>query len=72
MRVRFRVPDMHCPACVVRLESLEDRLPGIREIQASYHQQRLDVEFDEQRLRMETLIAEAQKLGYTLVAEVQA
>ncbi len=69
MRQCFRVPDMHCPSCVMRLESLEDRLPGLRAIQANYHQQRLVVEYDEHRLRLEALIEAAQALGYTLEME---
>jgi copper chaperone CopZ len=49
----FRV-EMHCTACVMRLEGIEDDLPGIQHIRASYQKQQLEVEYDE------TLVTEAQ------------
>jgi len=64
----FRVPDMHCSTCAMTLEGLEDELDGITRIAASYHKQRLEVEYDETRLSPETIIAAGQLLGYTLVA----
>lgn len=62
----FRVPDMHCPACVMRLEGLEDDLVGIKRIKASYHQQRLQVEYDESLVSEAQIVAAAEVLGYTL------
>lgn len=43
----FSIPTMHCTACVMELEALEDELPGIEFISASYQKQRLVIEFDE-------------------------
>ena len=62
----FHIPDMHCSACVMKLESLEDVLPGVKMVQASYHKQSMLVEYDD-RLLDETLIRDAiQALGYTV------
>jgi copper chaperone CopZ len=47
IRKTFSVPSIHCTACVMQLEALEDELPGIEFIEASYQKQRLVVEFDE-------------------------
>ena len=49
------------------LEGLEDELPGIKRISASYHKQRLDVEFDETKLTGQRIIAAGKELGYTLI-----
>jgi copper chaperone CopZ len=49
------------------LEGLEAELHGIRRISASYHKQRLEVEFDEALLTSEQIVAAAEELGYTLV-----
>jgi copper chaperone CopZ len=62
----YNVPDMHCSSCSMTLESLEDELPGIKRISASYHKQRLDVEFDETKLTSQEIIAAGKELGYTL------
>ncbi len=61
---RFSVPDMHCSACVMRLESLEDELPGVNQVKASYHKQEMEVVYDESRVTLEALINAIQKKGY--------
>lgn len=43
----FRVADMHCTACVMQLESIEDLLPGIVQVTASYRKQKMEVAYDE-------------------------
>jgi len=60
----FRVSEMHCPNCAMRLESLEDELPGIQAIRASYRKGRMQVIFDEQRVSSEQIIAAVQRKGY--------
>jgi copper chaperone len=63
----FRVTDMHCSACVMRLEGLEDDLPGVQRVRASYHKQQMEVEYDESWLSAEQIVAAIRKLGYTVV-----
>lgn len=63
----FNVPDMHCSSCSMKLESIEDDLPGIKEINASYHKQQMVVEFDETQVSDEQIIAAAKKKGYQAV-----
>jgi copper chaperone CopZ len=60
----FRVPDMHCSACVMRLEGIEDELTGIKRITASYRQQQMVVEYDETRVTEQQIIAAALQHGY--------
>jgi copper chaperone CopZ len=60
----FHVPDMHCSGCAMRLESIEDELDGISFIKASYHKQRLEIEFDENKVDMAQIIAAAKEKGY--------
>jgi copper chaperone CopZ len=57
---------MHCTACVMRLEGLEDKLPGISRIRASYRQQQLEVEYDEGQVTEDQIKAAAAKMGYAL------
>ena len=64
MRKTFHVSDMHCPACVMHLEALEDEIPGIINIQGSYQKQRLDVEFDETQVTESQIREAIQELGY--------
>lgn len=48
----------------MRLESIEDELAGIKEIDASYHKQQMIVEFDETVVSEDQIIAAAKKKGY--------
>ncbi|MEI7988285.1 MAG: heavy-metal-associated domain-containing protein [Chloroflexota bacterium] len=63
----FRVPDMHCSACVMRLEGIEDELPGVKRVDASYHKQQMTVEYDENQVQLELIIAEIKKKGYEAI-----
>jgi copper chaperone len=63
----FRINDMHCPNCAMRLESIEDDLPGVREISASYKKGQMVVEFDEALINDDMLIAAVTAVGYTAV-----
>ena len=62
----FRVTDMHCTNCVMRLEGLEDDLPGMQRVRASYKKQQVEVEFDENRVSADQIVAAIQQLGYTV------
>lgn len=60
----YKIPDMHCSNCAMKLESIEDDLPGIREINASYHKQLMIVEFDEVQVSETQILAAIAKKGY--------
>ena len=63
----FRIPDMHCSACVMKLEGLEDDLQGVEMVQGSYQKQTLMVEYDDSIVGEEEIRKAIQKLGYTVV-----
>jgi copper chaperone CopZ len=63
----FRVPDMSCTNCAMKLEALEDTLDGVRAINASYHRLQMIVEYDETKLTEEQIIAAVKKKGYQAV-----
>ena len=63
----FNVPDMHCSNCSMKLESIEDDIPDIREINASYHKQQMTIEYDETKLTVEEIVAAARKKGYQAI-----
>ena len=64
----FKVPDMTCTNCAMKLESLEDTLDGVREINASYHKLQMEIIYDETKLTDEQIIAAVKKKGYTAIA----
>jgi len=65
----FRISDMHCSNCAMAIESLEDELPGIESISASYQKGQAVVEFDERLVAIEAIIAAIQRKGYTAIPQ---
>ena len=63
----FKVPDMSCTNCAMKLESLEDTLDGVKEINASYHKLQMTVEYDETKLSEEHIVAAVKKKGYQAI-----
>jgi len=63
----FKVPDMSCTNCAMKLESLEDDLDGVTEVNASYHKLEMVVVYDETRITDEQIIAAVKKKGYLAV-----
>ena len=60
----FKVPDMSCMNCAMKLESLEDTLDGVKQINASYHKLQMTIEYDESKLTDEQIITAVKKKGY--------
>jgi copper chaperone CopZ len=69
-KVEFLVSDMHCVNCALRLQDLEDLLPGVINVNASYHKGRMVVTFDETRVTIQDLIRETKNLGYTALVKI--
>ena len=63
----FKIPDMTCTNCAMKLESLEDTLEGVKEINASYHKLQMEILYDESRLTDEQIIAAVRKKGYQAI-----
>lgn len=63
----FKVTDMTCSNCAMKLESLEDVLDGVKEINASYHKLAMTVEYDESKLTEEQIITAVKEKGYTAI-----
>lgn len=63
----FKVLDMTCSNCAMKLEGLEDILDGVKEINASYHNLEMVVEYDETKITEAEIVIAVQKKGYTAV-----
>lgn len=63
----FRIPDMHCSACVMRLEGIEDEVTGVKQVTASYRKQQMEVEYDETQVNEQQIIAVVSRHGYQAI-----
>jgi copper ion binding protein len=64
MKKTFHIRNMYCPACVIKLENIEDELDGVQQVSASYHKQTLNVEWDENRVSEEQIKDAVRQKGY--------
>ena len=67
LKKTFKVSDMTCSNCAMKLESLEDTLEGVKEINASYHRLEMVIEYDESKLTDEQIVTAVKKKGYTAI-----
>lgn len=63
----FQVNDMHCANCAMSIEAIEDDLPGIKQISASYHKMQMTVEYDETKISQAQILEAVKNKGYTAV-----
>ena len=61
----FTVVDMECMDCAMRLEGLEDDLPGVTKVEANFQNQKITVKYDESRINDFQIIEAVRLLGYT-------
>lgn len=71
MKKIYRVSNMHCASCVMKLESLEDELAGVQRIEASYRTQKMEVEFDLSRISEAQIMAAVERRGYHIQEAAQ-
>ena len=60
----YRVTGMSCPNCAMNIEGIEDELPGIRMLLASYQKGSMEIEFDETLVSEDEILAAVQRHGY--------
>jgi copper chaperone CopZ len=61
----FRVTDMHCTNCAMKIEEIEDDLPGIKQVSASYKKMNMTVEYDETKVSEVQILGAVKSKGYT-------
>jgi copper chaperone CopZ len=65
----FRVEGMSCSNCPIQVEGIEDDLPGIKQVNASYQKGQMVVEYDETCLSEAEIIAAVKRRGYQAFAD---
>ncbi|MBN1372314.1 MAG: heavy-metal-associated domain-containing protein [Anaerolineaceae bacterium] len=63
----YKIADMHCSSCAMRLEVIEDELEGVRSVRASYQKARMEVEFDETKVSEAAIVEAVKDKGYRVV-----
>jgi copper chaperone CopZ len=64
LKKTYRVDGMHCSNCAMNIEGIEDDLPGIKQISASYQRGQMMVEFNEALVSENQILAAVETRGY--------
>jgi len=66
-KLTLQITDMHCSNCAMRIESLEDELPGVQDMKASYPKSQVVVTYNENNLSSGEIVQALKILGYTAI-----
>ena len=64
-KVTFNIDGMHCGACATGIQMISEGMDGVVKAFVDYDKKSGEIEFDPEKLKIETLFAEIKKLGYT-------
>lgn len=65
IKAKLKIEGMHCSACALDIDfDLED-LNGVKTAKTSYARSETEVEFDFSEVKIEEIIAQINKTGYT-------
>lgn len=65
MRQQLKVQGMHCASCAMLIDEELEELDGVRQATTSYVKQKTEVEFDDARVGIGSIIAKVAELGYS-------
>lgn len=61
---KLKIEGMHCTSCAMNIDMDLEDLDGIKEAKTSYARQETEVEFDQDKLDIQKIIAIVEKTGY--------
>ena len=64
-KVTINIEGMHCGACATGIQMISEGMDGVEKAFIDYDAKRGEIEFDPEKIKMETLFEEIKKLGYT-------
>lgn len=67
VKKKFKITDMHCTSCAMNIDfDLED-VGGVKSVKTSYASSECEVEFEEETVSVERIIATVKNTGYKAV-----
>lgn len=67
----FKLTGMSCSSCVMHIEGIEDKLPGVNQIDVDFKKQRMIAKFDEAKVNSAQIINAVKAEGYTAVPSAE-
>lgn len=64
----FKISGMSCTSCIMHIEELEDKLPGVQKIDVNFKKHQMVAEFDETKISGAQIAEAVTDIGYPAVA----
>lgn len=65
VKKKLKIVGMHCSSCAMNLDFELEDLEGVNKSQTNYAKQETEIEFDEEKVKIQKLIETIKKTGYT-------
>ena len=65
VKKKLKIVGMHCSSCAMSIDMDLEDVDGVREAKTSFIKQEAEVEFDQDKLDIQKVIAVIEKTGYT-------
>jgi copper chaperone CopZ len=66
--IMLTIQGMECPNCAMKLEGIEDKLPGVLRAEASYKKGWMTVEYNEAQVSEADIKTAVKRLGFEVTA----
>jgi P-type Cu+ transporter len=66
-RIKLKIDGMHCTSCAMNIDFELEDLEGIVSAKTNYAKQEAEVEFEEEKVKLEQITEQIQKTGYKVV-----
>ena len=66
-KIELSISGMTCTSCELHIEREVKKLPGISSVRASYENESATIEFDEQKIKADKIIAAINETGYKVI-----
>ena len=64
-KIRLKITGMHCTSCAMNIDGeLEDNVEGVKSASTNYAKQETEVEFDEEKVKLDKIIQQIKETGY--------
>jgi P-type Cu+ transporter len=70
MTKQFKISNMHCASCAVNIEHLLNKKPGVIKASVNFATEKLNLEYESEKISLEEIKKEVKKIGYELYDEI--
>lgn len=68
-KIKLKIDGMHCTSCAMTIDMDLEDLEGVKESQTSYAKMETEVEYEEDKIKIEDILKQVQQTGYTAFVE---